>query len=600
MYVFHEKYASKSLVLILLAMLISGLLLVPLFHIGQAGISRSFALLSALSLFLLFATGLSSFFILVKLAASAPRGIIKVISALSLFFLLAIFALCFLPVTERDALVHHLAVPQWWLEHGRIFEIPWHEWSFYPMLMQLSFLLPVQLGMASLCALTQLASLCMLTAILSLFLFTQERKQAAVLVIPLALNTPVFLRLASIPLVDLSLALHASSALILLLLCTRKQSWPLLACAGISLGLALSTKYNAFLFFPFFLACAAYLFWSSAYTFKHSALGITLLALLSLCIASPWLLKNYAWTGNPVHPLAKKYFVTEQHEPAGAKKIKTQQIQKPDIFEKREALYGEGVLATLSIPFRIFVQGQDGSPQFFDGKLNMLFLAAFLLFFLPKKEHWALPVLMLTIAYLLCALISASPRVRYLAPIFGPLVLLGALAWDRLAERGARWKIFQQAAFALQFIIAAGYLFTLTEKKELIPYLSGHTSHTNYLEQHLPEQKLIHFVNTNLPPHASLYLLYTGDRYYYFERSVRSAGYDSGKELRQWLGEGQSLHMRFFELGVTHIIFHQERLQTVLQGMTNQEERKLWNDFQTQHLRFLHHEGQYALWEILP
>ena len=37
------------------------------------------------------------------------------------------------PPISRDALIHHLAVPKLWLKHGRIYEIPWADYAYYPM-----------------------------------------------------------------------------------------------------------------------------------------------------------------------------------------------------------------------------------------------------------------------------------------------------------------------------------------------------------------------------------------------------------------------------------------------------------------------------------
>jgi hypothetical protein len=54
------------------------------------------------------------------------------------------------PVTARDALIHHLAVPNMWIQHGSISETPWHTWSYYPMLLQLGFAGFLKLGAANL------------------------------------------------------------------------------------------------------------------------------------------------------------------------------------------------------------------------------------------------------------------------------------------------------------------------------------------------------------------------------------------------------------------------------------------------------------------
>ncbi len=45
------------------------------------------------------------------------------------------------PPISRDALIHHLAVPKLWLRHGGIYEIPWADYSYYPMNINLLYLI---------------------------------------------------------------------------------------------------------------------------------------------------------------------------------------------------------------------------------------------------------------------------------------------------------------------------------------------------------------------------------------------------------------------------------------------------------------------------
>jgi len=44
------------------------------------------------------------------------------------------------PPISRDALIHHLAVPKLWLKHGGFYEIPWAEYSYYPVYINIFYL----------------------------------------------------------------------------------------------------------------------------------------------------------------------------------------------------------------------------------------------------------------------------------------------------------------------------------------------------------------------------------------------------------------------------------------------------------------------------
>ena len=50
------------------------------------------------------------------------------------------------PPVSKDALVHHLAVPKLYLEHGGIYEIPFMVFSYYPMNVDLLYVIPLYFG----------------------------------------------------------------------------------------------------------------------------------------------------------------------------------------------------------------------------------------------------------------------------------------------------------------------------------------------------------------------------------------------------------------------------------------------------------------------
>ena len=47
------------------------------------------------------------------------------------------------PPVDRDALTHHLYIPKLYIEHGGMFEIPHVNFSYYPMNLDLLYLIPL-------------------------------------------------------------------------------------------------------------------------------------------------------------------------------------------------------------------------------------------------------------------------------------------------------------------------------------------------------------------------------------------------------------------------------------------------------------------------
>ena len=59
---------------------------------------------------------------------------------------LFILILSSVPPVSRDALTHHLAVPKLWLEKGLFTELPAIPFSYYPMNLDLLYMVPLYLG----------------------------------------------------------------------------------------------------------------------------------------------------------------------------------------------------------------------------------------------------------------------------------------------------------------------------------------------------------------------------------------------------------------------------------------------------------------------
>ena len=57
--------------------------------------------------------------------------------------IVAVVVLASVPPVSRDALTHHLAIPKLYLKHGGIYEIPGIIFSYYPMNLDLLYLIPL-------------------------------------------------------------------------------------------------------------------------------------------------------------------------------------------------------------------------------------------------------------------------------------------------------------------------------------------------------------------------------------------------------------------------------------------------------------------------
>jgi hypothetical protein len=99
-------------------------------------------------------------------------------------------------------------------------------------------------------------------------------------------------------------------------------------------------------------------------------------------------------------------------------------------IDTRRIIYGESWWEIALIPLRVFYDGQDDTPKYFDGKTSpfLLLLTPFAFFGLKngtrQEKTEKMILLFFSILFLLYACAQTSIRIRYFSPILPPLVVL--------------------------------------------------------------------------------------------------------------------------------------------------------------------------------
>jgi hypothetical protein len=219
-------------------------------------------------------------------------------SFLGLLVLLSI-GLALAPAFATNALVYHLAVPKAFLQAGGLVNLPNNIYSFFPQQMEMLYLFALALGSDSLAQLTGLG-----VVFLLLFALWQYSKQKvgesyAWLTPLIFISTPAFFSLASSAYVDLQAAAYVFLAFYSWENgCTRKQSvWFFLMT--LFAGAAVATQLTTIIILP--LAFLGLVIHGRSHKNTSQTAGQCLLLVLgSLLILSPWLARNYFFTGNPL------------------------------------------------------------------------------------------------------------------------------------------------------------------------------------------------------------------------------------------------------------------------------------------------------------
>jgi len=309
------------------------------------------------------------------------QKVIRSVLLISIFILtISILVLSSVPPVCRDELTHHLAVPKLYLEHGGIYEIPFIRFSYYPMNLDLLYLVPLYFGNDIIPKYIHF-SFALFTAFL-IYYYLKKRIDSlyGILGVLFFLSIPMIVKLSITAYVDLGLIFFSFTSLMLLMeWCDQGHAFRFLFLSAICCGLAMGIKYNALILFVLLSLFVPFVYIrsvsaESARSFAAIRYAILFVVISVFCF-SPWMIRNSIWTGNPVYPLYNGLFNSETvSEETVNEDEPEKQSPRLNHFQIRRDLYGESGLEIALIPLRVFFQGKDNDPRYFDGRANPFLL----------------------------------------------------------------------------------------------------------------------------------------------------------------------------------------------------------------------------------
>ncbi len=331
------------------------------------------------------------------------------------------------PPIARDVLIHHLAIPKLWLKNGGFYEIKWADFSYYPMNIDLLYIIPLYFNNDAIPSFIHMGFGIGTAWLIYHYVSNKLGRLAGLLGVLVFLSTPIVVRMSTVAYVDLGLVFFTTASLLAYVRWRdgeyKEYKWFLFS--AIALGLALGTKYNALIAW-FFLSFAIVFVYSRDTERQGKAIGYgAVFFLVSLLIFSPWLIKNIILTGNPLYPLFKGIFSISSVTTEGGTTSIVSGNTYMGIFKMREMLYGENFWETLLIPLRFFFQGQDHSDRYFDGVLNPILIIALPFAFMNKSFYRDKLFFMLFAGFfILATFFLDQQRIRYILPVIPILSIL--------------------------------------------------------------------------------------------------------------------------------------------------------------------------------
>jgi hypothetical protein len=358
------------------------------------------------------------------------------------------------------------------------------------------------------------------------------------------------------------------------------------------------------------------------------SLGWTVLfAAVATVVFSPWMIRNYAWTGNPVFPLAQNIFESSKQAisdpaPSGGEAVTGNESEESHPkggsgfghFAVRKVIFGESLLEILAIPVRIFIQGQDDDPRLFDGRLNPYLLFFPLVALLASKARGRSLRVRLEIGvmgifaglYLLFAFFLVDMRIRYIGPVIPPLAILTVLGLhDLVGVIRSRFSVWGQslglsAVGAILMVLMglnAAYLVEQFGVIDPMSYLQGRLSRDEYIQKYRPEYAAISFANRHLPEEARILSLFNGNRIYYSDRDMIS-GNDMFRQAVHASQSPAELIRRLQQSGISYLLVRMDLFNQWADRQFKPAEKSLLQSFFGETLQRIYQGQGYALFGI--
>jgi hypothetical protein len=524
-----------------------------------------------------------------RLAAPYDRGTLG--AAIGLLITIGLLAvLNAVPPVARDELTHHLALPALYVRHGRIFDLPFADQSYYPMLLDMFYTPLLAFLPDNLPKYLHLLFGVGAAAWVVLLVRRQASGAVALLAGLLMLTTPVAMALAASAYVDLGVLFYATGALAALIVWAEDGRARWLIGAGLMAGFAGATKYNGLLVIPLLAVAPVWL--APPETRETQKVGLVLLfAAVALLPVAPWLIKNLLETGNPIFPLFNRL-------------LGGREIPAPPpigILAQRRLLYGESWLDIALIAPRIFVTGRDADPARFDGVFAPVLLLGLYAAWSRAASPRARLLFFYCCLYALMAFFLMTLRVRYSVVILAPLVLLTVDGLRELWSAGGYCRALAVAAVAGNLLFSLAHVGLLVQRLQPVAYLRGQITRDQYLARHVPEYPVLQAANRLVPPDGRVYLVFLGNRSYYCLRAWLSDMFLLPVTLRRAIersrdASGVGPHLR--EHGITHLIAADELLDRYFRDNATAEQYQRWQQFIGTHARALHRANGVTLYAL--
>ncbi len=514
--------------------------------------------------------------------------------AIDIFFL-SLMSVCLIvnligalaPEIETDALVYHLYIPKVYIQNHRLVYIPYEFRAAFPLGMEMLFTLGMLLRNSVLAKLIHF-SLGVLS-LLATYCFGRKYVggRVGLLAATVFYTVSVVAWSSTTAYIDLGTTFFTTLGIFALVNWwhSRRARW--LAVAAIMCGLAMGTKYLGV--FGLVILIVGILL-KPSFTGKRNMLvvlrTIFIYAFVSVLIVSPWLIRNYIFTGNPIYPLLNNVFKSPLMPPINP------------TFDRANFGMGDNVLTKYILsPWNVTLHGER-----YRGVIGPIFLTFLPLLLVMRVDKTIRYLLLLCSVFFILWVIS-FPIIRYLMPIMPFLsiivsyVINNVVSWGNWGNAVLSTEVMAVAALTL--FLNLPFFHPLWQEGwnpgivRHVPYevVLGIESKEHYLSRHLSSYEVFQYANGNLPPDAKILCFNEEFRYLSDRTLVPLFSFEAGN-IASSRNVGELLrHVK--DLEVTHFLVSWAAVQDTQRGLL-----VLQDSFRDGHLDLLYRNESVALYEL--
>lgn len=374
---------------------------------------------------------------------------------------------------------------------------------------------------------------------------------------------------------DLGLLLFEITSIFALSMWFKEGESKWLFLSAILCGFAMGTKYTGLYFF---VVCLLFVFLRLAFDRKGLDLmvkSIIFFGIIALLISSPWFIKSFVYTGNPVYPALSNVFGAGEYQKVSIGFTSGKAALNPVRF--------------LRLPWDMTFRHKNfGSAS----QIGPLFLAFLIPLFFTRRVNREMRYLLgfALILFFFWAVTIINTR-YYLAGIALLSLWIGYCCDRYLMKRFLAWVIWPILAVSLLYNIVCMSNLT-TDLFDPGAVVFGRQTKKEYLTERLEHYPVMQFANTSLPCDAKV--LFVGEaRTYYMKRNYEAnSAYDKTiiVEMVKKSETVDDLLKKLKHEGITHILYNSReayRLNVMFNyfNWDNPEQKKLFDMFTSTHLK---------------